>query len=120
MQELAHRRKSLQDCNVVGKDTSSLASQPNKNSPDDFILQLSKELDSRKPTKEMYLISKLTKEYDNETDYIPGIQNADSILLSEVFADTISNKVQANLSTGRISQFRLYHDGINVTAVGDY
>ena len=65
-------------------------------------------------------LSKLTKEYDNETDYVPGVQNADSILLSEVFADTISNKVQANLSTGRISQFRLYHDGINVTAVGDF
>jgi hypothetical protein len=120
MQELAFRRKSLQSCNVNGKDSSSLASQPNKNSPDDFIVQLSKELDSRKPTEEMYLISKLTEEFDNETDYVPGIQNADSILLSEVFADTISNKVQANLSTGRISQFRLYHDGINVTAVGDF
>ena len=118
MQELALRRKSLQ---ILQRQWQGLFnSEKQKNSPYDFVAQLSKELDFRKPTEEMYVLSKLTKEYDNETDYVPGIQNTDSILLSEVFADTISNKVQANLNTGRISQFKLYHDGINVTAVGDF
>ena len=87
---------------------------------------LSNELDSRKITNEMYLLSASLEKNNSDGTVQPlsqenrGLGTKLVIVLSEKFADYICNKTQMNRTAGRRTKFNLEHDGNIVTAVHDF
>jgi len=87
---------------------------------------LSNELDSRKITKEMYLLSASLEKNNSDGTVQPLVQENRGlgtklvIVLSEKFADYVCNKTQLNRTAGRRTKFNLEHDGNIVTAVRDF
>jgi len=132
MQQLALKKKSLQNCNDKktsnNKDLldSNHTGYIKKSNVDSFMEYLTKELDSRKVTKEMYLLP-ASLENNKSDDTLQSISQENNehgkksaILLPEKFADYISDKTQTNRTIGKPSRFRLEHDGNRVTAVRDF
>jgi len=130
MQQLGFKQRALQNCNdkkQINNNEYVLHSNDGRQNKelksDPFMENLSNELDSRKITKQMYLLSASLEKNNPDGTVQPltqenrGLEIKLGIVLSEKFADYISNKTHMNRTAGRRTKFNLEHDGNIVTSV---
>jgi hypothetical protein len=127
MQQLGLKQRALQNCNDKKQSNDVLHSNNGRQNKelksDPFMENLSNELDSRRITKEMYLLASSLEKNNPDGTVQPltqenrGLEIKLVIVLSEKFADYISNKTRMNRTAGRQTKFNLEHDGNIVTAV---
>jgi hypothetical protein len=133
MQQLGLKQRALQNCNdkkQINNNEYVLHSNDGRQNKelksDPFMENLSNELDSRKITKEMYLLASSLEKNNSDGTVQPLVQENRGhgtklvIVLSEKFADYICNKTHMNRTAGRRTKFNLEHDGNIVTAVRDF
>jgi len=124
------KQRALQNCNdkkASNNNNDVLHSNDGRQNKelksDPFMENLSNELDSRKITKQMYLLSASLEKNNPDGTVQPltqenrGLEIKLGIVLSEKFADYISNKTHMNRTAGRRTKFNLEHDGNIVTSV---